>query len=57
MDSYGKDLVKAIAFVVAFGFIVWFIIIFLTVEAFYGVLAIRVAVRWFSPLLRASGAF
>ena len=31
--------------------------VFLTVEAFYGVLAIRVAVRWFSPLLRASGAF
>ena len=29
MDSYGKDLVKGIAFVVAFGFIVWFIVILL----------------------------
>ena len=29
MDSYGKDLVKAIAFVVAFGFIVWFFVILL----------------------------
>ena len=29
MDSYGKDLVKAIAFVVGFGLLVWFIIILL----------------------------
>ena len=29
MDSYGKDLVKGIAFVVGFGLLVWFIIILL----------------------------
>ena len=29
MDSYGKDLVKTIAFLVGFGFIVWFLVILL----------------------------
>ena len=29
MDSYGKDFLKAVAFVIGFGFLVWFVIILL----------------------------
>jgi len=29
MYSYGKDLLKAVAFVIGFGFLVWFVIIYM----------------------------